>query len=160
MALNLARGHASRIQRQDLVVEAGKPRLALGYQLRLEAGLPVARNFDLDLAELALQLLGADSVARVAVVMPFRGMLLLSQMRGQLRLQRSLHDGPGQLLQQSVLPDQILWLLVISQQLVDQLLVHLHRDLLSLIRKDRLHKMVYTLLVARFPLSILDHSSL
>jgi hypothetical protein len=31
------------------------------------------------------------------------------------------------------------------QHLVDQLLIHSHFDLLAFIRKDRLHKMIYTL---------------
>jgi len=53
-------------------------------------------------------------------------MLLVAQMIGHLGLQRSLQDGFGQFFEQAVLPDDILGLLVVGQQLVDQLLVDSH----------------------------------
>ncbi len=69
----------------------------------MRARLPVARHRDLQGAEVALQALSAFAVAAVAAVVPFDGMLLVAQMRGQLGLQRPLHQRLGQLLQQPVL---------------------------------------------------------
>ena len=43
-----------------------------------------------------------------------------------LGLQRAFQNGLGQLFEQTVLPDDILGLLVICQQLIDQLLVDCH----------------------------------
>jgi hypothetical protein len=44
--LNLSNRQATRIQRDDLVVEAGKAPLVFEDQLRLERARPVARNVD------------------------------------------------------------------------------------------------------------------
>jgi hypothetical protein len=42
--------HAAGVHRDHLVVEAGEPALILGDQLRIEAGLSVARDLQLQLA--------------------------------------------------------------------------------------------------------------
>jgi len=47
-------------------------------------------------------------------------------MIGHLGFQRSFQDGFGQLFEQTVLPDDILGSLVVSQQLIDQLFVDCH----------------------------------
>src|ERR1035441_9428805 len=44
MALDLARRHAARVHRDDLVVEAGPARLSLSHDLGLERGLAIARR--------------------------------------------------------------------------------------------------------------------
>ena len=88
--------------------------------------LPVARRLQLQLAEVALQSLLAFPVARVAPVVARRVVLLVAQMVGHLGFQRPLQDRFGQLLEQTVLPDDILGFLVVGEQLVDQLLVDGH----------------------------------
>lgn len=52
-----AHRHAVRMQQQDLVVEARPAGLVLRNQLRLEAAVPITRNLDRQLAELALSVL-------------------------------------------------------------------------------------------------------
>jgi len=47
-------------------------------------------------------------------------------MIGHLGLELSFQNGFGELFEQTVLPDDILGLLVICQQLIDQLLVDCH----------------------------------
>src|SRR5580658_4366556 len=126
MALDLARRHPPRVHRDDLVVEARPARLSLGYDLGIERGSAVARSFQLQFAKLPLQCLLAVSVARVAPVVTRRVVLLVAQMIGHLRLQCSFQNGFSQLFEQPVLPDDILGLLVVGQQLVDQLLVDCH----------------------------------
>jgi hypothetical protein len=44
MAGDLARAHAARIHRDDLLIEAGKAALIFRDQLRVKARLPVARD--------------------------------------------------------------------------------------------------------------------
>src|SRR6202158_246325 len=112
---------------------------------RVAPPLPVARHRDLQGPKLPLQPLAARSVAAVAAAVALRRVPLVAQMRRQLRLQRSLHNRLRQLLQQPVLPGYLLHRGMPLQHLVDQLLIHSHFDLLAFIRKDRLHKMVYTL---------------
>ena len=94
--------------------------------LRFERRLAIPRRLQLQLAEVALQCLGAFPVARVASVVARRIVLLVAQMIGHLGLQRPFQNGFGQLLEQTVLPDDILGFLVVGQQLVDQLLVDCH----------------------------------
>jgi hypothetical protein len=48
MSLNLARGHSTRVERNDLTVEAVKARLPLFDELRLELPVAVTREFNLD----------------------------------------------------------------------------------------------------------------
>src|SRR5258705_8892684 len=76
--------------------------------------------------KLTFQCLLAFSVARVAPVVARRVVLLVAQMVRHLGLQGSLQDGLGEFLEQTVLPDDILGLFVVDQQLVDQLLVDCH----------------------------------
>src|SRR5215207_5580828 len=49
VALNLPRGHAARIHRHDLLVEAGEAALIPGDQLRIERPFPIAGNPDVEL---------------------------------------------------------------------------------------------------------------
>jgi hypothetical protein len=70
LAPDLPHRHPPRVQRQNLVIEASKARLALSYQLRLKAGLPVPRRFNLNRPEIPLQPLAAYSVAAVPLLCP------------------------------------------------------------------------------------------
>jgi len=66
VARDLARAHASRIHRDDLVVEARKAALVLRDQQRVEAALPVARHLQRHPAGIGRHALAAVAVAAVA----------------------------------------------------------------------------------------------
>jgi hypothetical protein len=66
--LDLAHRHATRVHRDDLVVEARETRLVLGVQQRLETALAVARHLDSNGSLVGHHRLGADAAA-----MPDRG---------------------------------------------------------------------------------------
>ncbi len=140
VALNLARRHAPRIERQNLFVEAMPTRLALRHQLRLEARSAIPRHLDLDRAEVAPQTLLACPVAAVAAPTAFHAVLLVPQMRCQLRPQRTLDDRLGQLPQQPVLASDILHRRTPLQQLIDQSRIQSHT-----ISSPSLEKIVYTI---------------
>jgi len=90
VALDLPRGHASRVHRDDLVVEARPACLPLGHNLGIERGLAIARSLQLQLTELALQGFLAFPVARAAPVVARRVVLLVAQMIAHLGLQGPL----------------------------------------------------------------------
>src|SRR5262249_2857159 len=56
--LDVARGEALGVQREDLVVETAEAALVLGDELRLEGALAIARDVEADLTEFALNGLG------------------------------------------------------------------------------------------------------
>src|SRR4051794_3421678 len=66
MRLNVARRHAARIHRQNLVVEALKAPLVFRQNLWLEAAVAVTCHFDLHRAEITLHCLAALAVAIIA----------------------------------------------------------------------------------------------
>ena len=66
MADDLAGAHAAGVHRDDLLVEPWKAALVLGDQLRIETGLAVARNLQLDLPGIGDNRLLAIAVAPVA----------------------------------------------------------------------------------------------
>ena len=118
VALDLAHRHAAGVEAQNLVVETGEVRLAFGDQLRLEGAGPIARHRNLDLAILGQERLRACPVAAVAFAASCRIALLIAEMLGQLRSQRSLDQRLLQLLEQPVLSGQVLRLLIASKQLI------------------------------------------
>src|SRR3954453_19273313 len=93
MADNLAGAHAAGVHRDDLVVEPRKATLVSGDQLRVEAGLAVARHRQLDPASV-----GKDRLLAVAISPIAR--LFAGQLRPQLCPQRTDpgHPATGQVL--------------------------------------------------------------
>jgi transposase-like protein len=67
MAHNLARAHAASVHRHDLIVETWKAALILGDELRIEAGLPVPRDLELEPTGLGRHRLAAIAIPAVAV---------------------------------------------------------------------------------------------
>jgi hypothetical protein len=65
---DVADGHAARVEREDLVVQAGQARLALGQDLRRKAAVAVAGRLDLDGPEIGLHRLGGRAVADVGAM--------------------------------------------------------------------------------------------
>jgi hypothetical protein len=83
VALNLARRHATVLQRKDLVVEAVSAFLVLGVVRRLEAAVAVARAFNGSSPKSPLRFFGYSFMALVA------------QVPGQFRIQCFLHLQPS-----------------------------------------------------------------
>jgi hypothetical protein len=88
--------------------------LALGDELRLETAGTVTRNRDLDLAVLRQDRLAAAPVAAIARSAAGRIALLVAEMFAQLSAERALDQGLLQLLEQPVVPGQVLRLLIVS----------------------------------------------
>jgi len=118
VALNLAHRHAARVEAQNLVIEAVKPRLALGDQQRLEAAGPVARDGNVDLAIIGQNRLRARAVAAVAAAAAGRIALLVAKMLAQFRPKRALDQRLLKLLEKPVRPRQVFRLLIVSKQLI------------------------------------------
>jgi hypothetical protein len=87
--------------------------------LRLERAGAIAGNFNLQFPKLAFDLLATRPVARVPAVIPGGIVLLIAQMMGELDVHGSLQHSLHEPLQQSVFADDVFWLLIILQQLVD-----------------------------------------
>ena len=105
MALDLARGHAARIQRDDLFVEPRQAPLALGNQLRLELAVAITGHIDRHFALIALDRLAAAAVAGVTATAALRCVLVIAQVVGELGFKYPLHQVLRQLLENPVLPE-------------------------------------------------------
>jgi len=118
---DVAHRQAARIQRQDLVVEADEPPLALLDDPGLEAPVTVARRVERDLAVLGDQRLRRRPVPSVPG--PARRLLvrLEPEMVGQLDLHRPLHQPLRQLREQPAGPSDLLLAARPREQLVDHL---------------------------------------
>jgi hypothetical protein len=94
--------------------------LALFYQLWLKRALPITGNFDLDLALLSLQRFLAPPIALVACLVALACMFGVAQVRVQLCLQAPLNHGLGQLFQQTVFGQDVLWMRILFEQFINQ----------------------------------------
>jgi hypothetical protein len=88
--------------------------LALGDQLRLEAASAIARHRDLDLAVFGQDGLRADPIAAVAPATSCGIALLIAEMLGQLRSQRTLDQRLLQPPKQPIIAGQVLRLQLAS----------------------------------------------
>src|SRR5207247_10671290 len=114
-------GQATRVQGEDLVVEAHEPPLALLDDLRLKAAVSIAGRLDLDLPVLADQRLRTRAVALVAGAPGRLPMRLVADVVGQLDLHRPLDQPLGQLRQQPTGPGDLL----LGARAGEQLVAHL-----------------------------------
>src|SRR5262245_23973507 len=103
MPLDLAGGHPTRVERDDLVVEAVEPSLSLLDELWIELAIAVPRDFNRDLALLAFESLARLAVAGVAGVLSFRRVLLVTEMMSHLSVQDPFYEGFGELLEKTTL---------------------------------------------------------
>ena len=85
--------------------------------MRLEAAGAVARHRNLDLTVLGQNRLRAGAVAAVATPAAGGIALLAVEMLGQFRPERALDQRLLELLEQPVVPGQVLRLLIVSEQL-------------------------------------------
>ena len=97
MSHDLARAHAARVHRDDLLIEAGKASLIFGDQLRIEARLPVAGNINHKLAGIGHHRLAAIAVAVVV------SLILLPKMIIHLGIQSALGQRLLQIVEQTSL---------------------------------------------------------
>ena len=118
VAPDLAHRHAARIERQNAIVEAVEPALALRHDRRLEAAVAVARHSQLDRAVFGQHRLARMAVAAVARAAACRIALLVAQAIGQLGAQRPLQKRLLQLLEKPLIAQKVFRRLVIGQQLV------------------------------------------
>jgi hypothetical protein len=118
MSFDLAAGHAARIHRDDLIVEAIEAGLPLLDQARLELRRTVAGYGNLKLPALAANRFPGLTVTGVAGVRPGGIVLFVAEMMGHLTLQRTLDYGFGELLQQPVEAFHIVGRLVVFQKFV------------------------------------------
>ena len=121
-ALNLAHRHPARVERQDLVVEAGEAPLVLGDQPRLEGALAIARHLDRQRAIVGQDRLPARPIAMIGRVVRLGAARRIAQVVGQLAAERALDD---RLLEA---PDRGLELLVGDRPLANELVENLRRD--------------------------------
>jgi hypothetical protein len=90
VALDLSHRHATRIEAQNLLIEAAKPGLSLGDQLGLETASAIAWYRDLDLAIIRQDRLRTRPVAAVALPAGRQIALLIAEVVGQFRAKRPL----------------------------------------------------------------------
>jgi len=107
MGLNAADRHPPGIQADDHVRQAAHPPLALRHQPGLEAGVPVPRDRQINIADLGPQPLRGIAIAGVARPVTGPVILLIAQMISPLRLQTGLQNPPHHLGQKPALPGQL-----------------------------------------------------
>jgi hypothetical protein len=84
----ISRAHAAGVHRDDFVVEAWKATLVFGDQLRIKPGLAVARDLQLDVADVGNHRLLAITVSPVAL-------FLAGEMMVYLSIENPLGPGPS-----------------------------------------------------------------
>ncbi len=89
--------------------------------LRLEGTVTITGHLDGQFTELALELLATEAVTGIASRVADRLMLIVTQMVGQLGIQRTLDQLLGQLLEDAFGTDQVFRFLVVGQELIQQL---------------------------------------
>ena len=121
MALDLADRHAARVHRHDLLVEAGKPALIAGNQLRIERAFAITRN-----AQIQLGAPGQHRLLRIAITMiGFARRCLAIEMLVELRIQNTLSQRLLQFVKQTVLGKDLLGI-ASRKQLVQRTLLDCH----------------------------------
>src|SRR3954464_3928426 len=122
VALNLPRGHAARIHRHDLLVEAGEAALIPGDQLRIERPFPIAGNPDVELRGLC-----QNGLLRmpVAMVPPPRGGLAF-EMVVEFGVENTLGKRLLQLVEKPVLVENLFRVTAV-QKLVQGVFLDRHK---------------------------------
>src|SRR5829696_9208615 len=122
VALNLPRGHAARIHRHDLLVEAGEAALIPSDQLRIERPFPIAGNPDVELRGLC-----QNGLLRmpVAMVPPPRGGFAL-EMVVEFGVENTLGKRLLQLVEKPVLVENLFRVTAV-QKLVQGVFLDRHK---------------------------------
>src|SRR3954462_3681664 len=121
MTLDLPGRHASRVHGDDLLVEARKPPLIPGDQLRVERAFPIARN-----TQVQLGILGQHRLLRIAIaVIGLARRRLAIEMVVQFRVQDALGQRFLQLVEKPILGNPLLRIAP-RQKLVQRALLDRH----------------------------------
>src|SRR4051812_11202264 len=121
MTLDLPGRHASRVHGDDLLVEARKPPLIPGDQLRVERAFPIARN-----TQVQLGILGQHRLLRIAIaVIGLARRRLAIEMVVQFRVQDALGQRFLQLVEKPILGKHLLRIAP-RQKLVQRALLDRH----------------------------------
>ena len=116
-----ARGHATRIQAEDFVIEACQSRLTLFDELRIERALPGTLHLDVKVSLLSFERFLTRSVASVACRVALARMFGVAQMRIQFcfLLTRSITAMP-QFFEQTAFSQDVLGIFVVVEQFINQ----------------------------------------
>src|SRR5436305_4943969 len=121
MTLDLPGRHASRVHGDDLLVEARKPPLIPGDQLRVERAFPIARN-----TQVQLGILGQHRLLRIAIaVIGLARRRMAVEMVVQFRVQDALGQRFLQLVEKPILGKHLLRIAP-RQKLVQRALLDRH----------------------------------
>src|SRR3954469_1032370 len=121
MTLDLPGRHASRVHGDDLLVEARKPPLIPGDQLRVERAFPIARN-----TQVQLGILGQHRLLRIAIaVIGLARRRMAVEMIIQFRVQDALGQRFLQLVKKPILGKHLLRIAP-RQKLVQRALLDRH----------------------------------
>jgi hypothetical protein len=105
---DLAGGQTTGGQRQHDPVDAVQAALPLAHDDRVEAGVAISGDLDLDRADLGQHRLGPGSVARVPTITAGRIMTVIAQVLAHILLKGGLQDRLGEQLEHPVRTGQIL----------------------------------------------------
>jgi hypothetical protein len=84
MILDLARGESTRVERQDLVIEALQPSLPLFHELRLDTAVAVAGHRNVALPRLGVHRLLARAIPAMVPIALLAHMRSVASVFGQL----------------------------------------------------------------------------
>jgi len=90
MGLDVSGSHSPSIESDDLVIKTGKAALTFGENDRLETGIPVSRNVNIEIAELPFDSLLIAAVSGIAGLLAGCSVFLVAEMFSHLSLHRSL----------------------------------------------------------------------
>ena len=116
MRLDVPRAHATGVQGDDLVIEAGKPARVLGDQQRIELAIPVTRNIQHHAV-----IDHRDRFLRIAVaVIAGRLLIIVIEMNVHLGRQHTFRQSLLQFSDQAIVAEQCRAVFAALQQLVNQ----------------------------------------
>src|SRR6266496_3094499 len=125
MRRDLPGSQSLRSERDHQLIDTGESALALLDDLRLERPITIARDVDLDLANLGQDRLRAASVARVALVATLGRVLRIAEVVLHLHLERGLEHRLRQIAQKTARTNELRTLRPRAcDQLLRELLIH------------------------------------
>jgi len=157
VGLDIAGGHAASIEGDNAVIKALQLPFALFDQLWLEGAITVAGHLELDITMHRANGLWALAIARVAGVLALGRMLGIAEMGVHFRVEDTLGDTLGQLLEQTTFAENIFGAGAALEQLVNESVWYWH----SAVPFNRLVRMPLTqfILHTRTILSLNQFSS-
>jgi hypothetical protein len=118
MGPNLAGREATGIQCQDFVNEALQPSLKLLHELWLKTAVAVAGHINVELPRRRLDDLLALAITAIGPIVRLAYIQSGASVFGQLCREGALDHPFGELLQQAMLPQDILWVGIIFEEFI------------------------------------------